>query len=406
MVVRKARFLGRRCCRAALVPAALLLVAALAACDTVVDTWRDMQGVSKNDPDPATTPNASNLAAGEAGDYPNLASVPPPPSRATSTADREKLTESLVADRANAKYSDEKLRAGFGAVSAPPPSAPPPPAAPPLPPSGLRDEPGTPPSGAAASAAPPPPPAAPPPATPPSAGARAAGARAGTAVAENTPGEGFRKAGQPPEPGAAESSLEMPQVRSTPSPDAPRRAPPAASLPPTKTAAVAGGAAPGTPATAPRIEGPPPPTPLPPAIGSTAYQPPPAAPVLAPPPTRPAVAAPKGGQKKPPSVSTRIAEIAFPADTTSLPGEEAPAIDKIVETYKQNPGTIRIVGYASGTAGRDAVEQLNAFRGALDRAQAVSKALAQKGIPADKIQVEAAPTGTSGSSRAEVMLEY
>jgi hypothetical protein len=43
-----------------------------------------------------------------------------------TAAEREKLTQSLIADRTNAKYSDEKLRAGFSAVSAPPPPPPPP----------------------------------------------------------------------------------------------------------------------------------------------------------------------------------------------------------------------------------------------------------------------------------------
>ena len=61
------------------------------------------------------------------GNYPNLATVPPPPTRAMTATEREKLTQSLVADRANARYSNEQLRAGFTAASAAPP---PPPAAP------------------------------------------------------------------------------------------------------------------------------------------------------------------------------------------------------------------------------------------------------------------------------------
>ena len=105
--------------------AVLGVVLGLAACNPV-ETWRDWTGASKNDPDPETTPNTQNLAAGEATDYPNLATVPPPPNRALTAAEREKLTQSLIADRTNARYSDEKLRAGFPAVSAP---APPPPSA-------------------------------------------------------------------------------------------------------------------------------------------------------------------------------------------------------------------------------------------------------------------------------------
>ena len=84
-------------------------------------------GASRNDPDPETTPNTKNLAAGEASDYPNLATVPPPPVRALTAAEREKLTQSLIADRANARHTDEQLRAGFPSVAAAPP---PPPGAP------------------------------------------------------------------------------------------------------------------------------------------------------------------------------------------------------------------------------------------------------------------------------------
>jgi len=66
---------------------------------------------------------------------------------------------------------------------------------------------------------------------------------------------------------------------------------------------------------------------------------------------------------------------------------------------------VRIVGYAGGGSG--AVEKLNNYRAALDRAQAVAAALSQAGIPSDKIQVEAAPAGAgSGESRAEVLLEH
>src|SRR5258708_2142667 len=105
--------------------AVVALLLGLPACNPV-DTWRDLTGVSRNDPDPDTTPNTKNLAAGEASDYPNLATVPPPPVRAMTAAERDKLTQSLIADRANARHTDEQLRAGFPAVSAaaaPPPSS-------------------------------------------------------------------------------------------------------------------------------------------------------------------------------------------------------------------------------------------------------------------------------------------
>src|SRR5215469_12410701 len=159
-----------------------------------VDTWRDWTGASKNDPDPETTPNTQNLAAGEASDYPNLATVPPPPERALTQAEREKLTQSLIADRTNAKYSDEKLRAGFPAVSAPAPPPPPPPV-----PEATGEAQATP----AVSASPSAPAAASSPTSgeTPVAGASPAAPDSANASgkAYGVPGQGLRKSGEAPE---------------------------------------------------------------------------------------------------------------------------------------------------------------------------------------------------------------
>jgi outer membrane protein OmpA-like peptidoglycan-associated protein len=344
----------------------------LVACNPV-ETWRDWTGASRNDPDPETARNNQNLAAGEAADYPNLASVPPPPNRGLTAAQREKLTQSLIADRTNAKYTDERLRAGFPAVSAAAPPPPPPPV-----PEVVNAAPAKP----GGSAAPPPAPApAPAPAS-------------GEALAAPAPGSGqvLRKSGEPPEPGPMESSLEMPKVRSTPNPEQVQAAPPPPYPTPAPTAA---NAAPATP----RLQSPPAPAPLPAALDSTAYQAPPLPPVLA----------PLGGsgravRKAPGAAAGPVAEIRFAADSTSLSAEDRQTIGKIVPLYQQNPGRIRIIGYAG--AGSGAVEQLNSFRAALDRAQAVAAALTQAGIPSDRIAVEAAPSGSNTpENRAEVLLE-
>jgi outer membrane protein OmpA-like peptidoglycan-associated protein len=80
-------------------------------------------------------------------------------------------------------------------------------------------------------------------------------------------------------------------------------------------------------------------------------------------------------------------------------------LETVLPVYQQNPGKVRIVGYAG--AGSGAVEQLDSYRTALERAQAVAAALTKAGIPSEKIQVEAAPQGNnSGESRAEVLLEH
>ncbi len=355
--------------------AMLATMLGLVACNPV-ETWRDWSGASKNDPDPETARNTQNLAAGEAADYPNLASVPPPPNRALTAAEREKLTQSLIADRTNAKYSDERLRAGFPAVAA----AAPPPAPPPVP-EVVNAAPGKPGESAASPPAPLPAPAP----APTSAEAPAAPVPAA--------GQGLRKSGEPPEPGPMESSLEMPKVRSTPNPEQVQAAPPSPYPMPAPTATNA-------PPVTPRLQSPPAPAPLPAAPDSTAYQAPPPAPVLA-----PLAGSGRGVQKAPAPNAGPVAEIRFADDSTSLSAEDRQTIGKIVPLYEQNPGRVRIIGYAG--AGSGSVEQLNSFRAALDRAQAVAAALTQAGIPSDRIAVEAAPSGSNTpENRAEVLLEH
>jgi outer membrane protein OmpA-like peptidoglycan-associated protein len=351
--------------------AILVVVLGLGACNPV-DTWRDWTGASRNDPDPETTPNTQNLAAGEASDYPNLATVPPPPNRALTAAEREKLTQSLIADRTNAKYSDEKLRAGFPSVSAPPP--PPPPSVPPA-----TEE---------AAAKPAPAPASP--SSPPTASPDAEGAAGNSAAA---PGQGLRKLGEPPEPPPMESSLEVPKVRSVPNPEQVQSSPPPPYPMPAPTSA---NAAPPTP----QLPSPPAPAAMPAAIGSVAYQPPPPPPVLA-----PLASSGKSSQTSPaPAALATLAEVRFAPDSKVLGEADRPTIEKVVSLYQQNPGKLRVIGYAS--AGSGAAEQMNSFRAALDRAQAVAAALTNAGIPGDKIAIEAAPSAADPTeNRAEVLLE-
>ena len=55
-----------------------------------VEWYRDVSGASKDDPKPDAR-NTENLGKGGEQPYPNLASVPPPPTNALSSAEREKL---------------------------------------------------------------------------------------------------------------------------------------------------------------------------------------------------------------------------------------------------------------------------------------------------------------------------
>ncbi|MBO0739620.1 MAG: OmpA family protein, partial [Alphaproteobacteria bacterium] len=102
---------------------------------------------------------------------------------------------------------------------------------------------------------------------------------------------------------------------------------------------------------------------------------------------------------------TPVAAVKFGGDSTSLTDNDRKALDAVLPLYQHNPGKVRIVGYAGGGAG--AVEKLNSYRTALDRAQAVAAALTQEGIPSDKIQAEAAPAGANqGEGRAEILFEH
>ena len=200
-----------------------------------------------------------------------------------------------------------------------------------------------------------------------------------------------------------ESTLEVPQARATPQPEQIEAAPPPPQLPPPPKVASNTNPLPGGLTAGGALA----PTPLPQAKATAGFEPAPPPPEVPPPsPARSAAAEPgKGAQKPPTPVDTRVAEIKFSADSKDLTEGDRHTLETVVPLYEKNPGKVRVVGYAAGGSG--AVEQLNGYRAALDRAQAVSAALRQAGIPADKIQVEAVPAGAnSGESRAEVILEH
>jgi outer membrane protein OmpA-like peptidoglycan-associated protein len=356
---------------------------ALAACNPI-ETYRNWIGVSANDPNPKTTPNTGNLAAADARSYPNLATVPPPPSQALTMAELDKLTQNLIADRTHAKYTSEHLQASFDEAAAPPP--PPPPPAPP-------------PANTASPAAPaaPAPPATAEPASPPAAGKGAVGPVAAAETGGKTP----RKAGEPPESEPIESTLKSPQIAALPQPEQARPAPaPAPELGTAQTVTRAG--------TAPGAHLPPPPAPppMPAAIGSAQFQSAPPPPKLAAiEPTRATAAGQPGKPAKlaaVPLAYAKIADIAFAGNAATLTDADRQALAGVVARFRTKPGAVRVVGYAG--IDNSAAEQLNSYRIALDRAQAVADDLKKAGIPGDKIQVEAAPAGTdSGHGRAEIL---
>ena len=77
------------------------LLMALSACAGPLEAYRSARGIDKNDPDPATATFTANLAAADAAPYPNLATVPEPPTHASTAAEREALTRTLVTERTN-----------------------------------------------------------------------------------------------------------------------------------------------------------------------------------------------------------------------------------------------------------------------------------------------------------------
>jgi outer membrane protein OmpA-like peptidoglycan-associated protein len=202
-----------------------------------------------------------------------------------------------------------------------------------------------------------------------------------------------------------ESSLQSPQIASVPQPQQNEPAPP----PPRQLKMPAApGAAHAPPAA--HLPAPPAPAPMPAAIGSARFEPPPPPPVLPPPsaPTRTASAngpAKSPGKRGVPPAAMPVAQIDFAAASTTLGDADRQRLGEVVPLYRRDPGRVRVVGYAG--VGSGAVQQLNSFQVALDRAQAVAAALAKAGIPADKILVEAAPADAdSGQGRAEILLEH
>jgi outer membrane protein OmpA-like peptidoglycan-associated protein len=395
----------------------------LAGCSYVPDAvnpiswYRDATGASKND-DLGKGQNEQNLAEGGNEPYPNLGTVPNPPDTQLSTVDRNKLVSSLVADRNNAQYTADNLRAGEVASTVPPPA--PPAAATPTtkannltvgqassaPPPAASATPAPPPASAPSSSAALAPPAAPAsapsrvasasPSPIPSASSRGASTPAtGTGTAANGP-SGLHK---PPPRGSAppppESSLQSPTIPNVPQGEAASPPPPPPHItPPNQTAA----ATPSSGAAA--VPSAPPQNTAAPAKPVVALKPPPSTPMqqATAPATAPALHRP--------AISYRVAEVSFTKGSALISDGTHNAIAEIVKLHTDEGGTIRIVGHGEA-AGKDAA--IAGFTLALDRAEAVAVALTDAGVPAKDIAVEAAPVAARGGAdapRAEVYLEH
>jgi outer membrane protein OmpA-like peptidoglycan-associated protein len=369
-----------------------------------VSWYRDISGASKNDALDQDQSNAQNLAAGGKAPYPNLGDVPNAPDSATSTIDRERLRKGLIADRTNAQYSDEQLRAGAPAPSLVAPPPPPPvtvaaapqaaaPAAPQAPSSAASAAPAAPapapssPIASAPLAAPvaPPAPATPAPAPsvassrpPVSAAPAAAAAPAAPVPAAPPPKQAeapTKDTAQPDEQTAsAESSLQSPTIPNVPAGEAPQAPPPPPAMPPPPPSVVAS---------------------------------------IAPSRAAPAAAAPGSaaqafsGKRRPAAASSlNVAAIAFADGSAALTTEERDRLSELAAMQHDQGGGFRVVGHAASARGEESAQQrLEGFTLALNRAKAVAQILSSEGVPSKQIAIEAAPGRAGDASIADIFFE-
>ncbi|MBV9825990.1 MAG: hypothetical protein JO001_09965 [Alphaproteobacteria bacterium] len=377
---------------------AVVVSLALSACDPI-ESYRSAAGVNRNDPDPQASLFTGNLTEAEVRPYPNLATVPEPPTSATSSVERQKLAQKLVEERAatqasaalppeiaalpqaqsNPAAGDQK-QAGNNKGTAKKPSAGP-----------AGDT-----SLASASAA-----AVPDGASAPKSG-RAAGGPGRTASNQSGPVTGRRNQNEPPEPGPRDSTMQMPQLPTPPEPEAARAAPPPPGLAPMTSPA----AYPVTP---------------PPAIAAVAPKPPPppaAAEVASPPPPPSASATPPNTGK--PGKTEATASAVPPAARTPPPASTVATLDissgggldaaaqtqiaQIAERFKDKPANVRVVAHATPPASGD---PLASYRSALGSAQTVAAALQSAGVPANKIQTEATPAlGAASANSGKIEIQF
>jgi outer membrane protein OmpA-like peptidoglycan-associated protein len=356
-----------------------------------INLYRDVTGASKDDPGKDEA-NTANLEAGSQEPFPAVGSVPNPPTRGLTDAQRAKLAQGLVADRNNARYVDEQIAAGNGAAVMAPQAAVPEEQVPIAIPAGTAD---------AAPAVP-----APRPPARPSGNFVTGGfsSHAGETIpAARTPVA-------PPAPVAAdrESAIQTPVPRAVPAPEAiqPPPAPPELKpLPPPQPVQPF----PGAPALPPQP--PEQPTevagiPVPPAPPSRAE------PVANPPSiaAAPQVASAANLSAGKRAKSAQIAEVGFVAGANALGAEAPDKLKDVPALHQQYGGVVRVVGYASlPPGGTDpAGQQLVAYQAALQRAQLVKQALIAAGIPAADIITEASPIHGSGAAadRADIYAEY
>ncbi|MFN4311058.1 MAG: hypothetical protein ACK4FK_10770 [Ferrovibrio sp.] len=110
--------------RGATMTALLAAMLSLGGCGTWADPteWSDPTGWFSDDKDEAPAAGSPAPTAGTDDRFPNLGRVPPRPVEMSSSGERRQAIDSLNADRANARHTDEELRARPADSNAPPPA--------------------------------------------------------------------------------------------------------------------------------------------------------------------------------------------------------------------------------------------------------------------------------------------
>jgi outer membrane protein OmpA-like peptidoglycan-associated protein len=453
-------------------PAALALAAlALAGaggCSSMSDAYnpvewvKDAQGWFSSDQKKATEDRLQarekQLAAEAAADpkaFPKLGTVPDRPPRSTPE-ERKQIADGLIADRANARYTDEQLRLQTdGGTRAPPPPArrapepartaeparaaeapqtSDPPRAPeparvtsqaaPVTATVQRAAPVEPPRAAPAE----PPPAAPEPTpvaksaivdTPPPAPTRQymsssdpPASRPASQISQTAPVEAvYRELPAPPPPLPPEQTAAPPEPTALPPPA--MRA--AAGV---RTQAAAGARTQVAAVPPPAPSQPPIPPPALPSIAPAAALPAPAAAMYAS-SARPVVAALTKAEPLPSSGDgQQIATVLFDDGSAEISPGAIKLLERVVALQRTRGGQLRVVGHASvDVPGGDKLhKRLINFRVSTDRANAVARELVKLGIDPAAISVlsvsesqplynEKVPAGEAGNRRAEIYLD-
>ena len=387
---------------------ALLVVTAFLTACAIPERLDPRRLFRDNAPAPETAAGAETRAAGEqqiaqsGGEpYPEVASVPQRPA-GIQPSSRQQIVDGLIADRQNARYTDEAIRplepppsqiASTGAVAAGPAPAPvtapapatlvarAAPAAAPVPPAQRIAAPPAPPPPAppppaptvvAAAPSPPPPPAI------PAGGPVRVAPTAVTVPPVADPDVVFPAGGDEPPPSPRLGAAVPTRTVTTP---ARITVPPPAALPP-------------RPSEVPRDS-----------FQQAALTP------LAPPP------APNGGVGGPGGLLTQIATIQFANNSTRLTQLDRQILAQVAALHVRLGGAVRVVGHASSRTRQldPAAHALANAKLSQARADAVARALAGFGVDPRAIVVEARggddplysesmPTGEAGNRRTEVFI--